>query len=314
MTVPVRLSSATTWDELLSVCKESYDRCIDTVTHAETISGISANTRMHCLKFDGNQQPMVEALAECLYEHVIAYCISARNRPSELTVQDAARLTKEARKLFIHPPATPDDPDQTGEAGEMLLYLLMEAVLRAPQVVAKMELKTSSSMEIHGSDGIHMAWSAADSIVDVFFGEAKVYKDVGAAMTAALNSVDAFHADDVLCHELKMATKYFKHAEEPVKAAVSELLRNGKPSSDVRVNHALLIGYDWAGFNGLTASSVKELTSEFKTRYRRDAPRLHGLMQSRFSKFNRKTLRFEIFFLPFSSVQGFRDAFNRALG
>ena len=302
-----------TLNDLLSVCKKNYDDCVDTVTHQQAIRGVTATTRLHHLKFDGNGQPLITALAEYLYEHIIGYCIAARNRPETLSLLNATRLTKEAKELFRNPIATNDDPDETGEAGEMLLYFLMEAVLGAPQVVAKMELKTNKAMEIHGSDGIHMACNPIDSMVDVYFGEAKLYQDIGAAMTSAFKSIEAFHTADMCRHEFKMVTKHFKHADLSVQTAVTDLLRDGVPTQNVRVNHALLIGYNWDGFNGLPQQPVRKLVAEFQARYVADAPRLHELLQKRFESFAHKHLRFEVFFLPFTKVQDFRDAFNKAL-
>ena len=297
----------------LSVSKSALDKCIDVVQHTCVIRDVPVTTRMHYLKFDGNGQPVVGALAECLYNHVIEYCIASRNRPTPLSPQDAARLTKEARKLFRHPKATADDPDQTGEAGEMLLYLLIEAVLGAPQVVAKMELKTNSAVEVHGSDGIHMAWRQAESLVDVYFGESKLYQDVGAAMTNAIDSVEKFHLAEMYRHEFKMVTKYFKHAAPEVQLAVAELLRDGLPGPEVRLNHACLIGYDWVGYATLQRLTASDLTAAFRQRYLKDAGRLHDLLQKRFDPFGRKHLRFEFFLMPFEAVQKFRDAFNSAL-
>jgi hypothetical protein len=297
----------------LSVCHQSYNKCIDVVEHQHVIKGIVAKTRLHHLKFDGNGQPMIEALAEHLYNHIIDYCIASRNRPTPLTPQAAAKLTKEARKLFIHPPASEEDPDQTGEAGETLLYFLVEAVLCAPQVVAKMELKTNRRDEVKGSDGIHMCWNEQDQLVDLYFGEAKLYQDIGTAMTAALKSVDDFHKNDMRRHEFSMVTKYFKYADEKVQKTVVDLIGAGVPTGNVRINHACLIGYNWSEYGKLPRNAAANLREEFRKRYIEDSPRLLKLLQSRFDNFPRKQLRFELFLLPFPTVQEFRDAFNKAL-
>ncbi len=313
MGVPVAASGLVELNELVSVTREKYAQCIDVVDHSETIDGIDVTTRMHHLKFDGNGTPMIESLAECLYLQIIHYCLAARNRPESLTPEDATRLTKEARKLFIHPPATPDDPDQTGEAGEILLYFLIEAVLGAPQVVCKMDLKTNRRDEVKGSDGIHMQWCDDDECVDVYFGEAKLFQDVGSAMTKAIESIDSFYANDMRRHEFKMVTKHFKYSGADVREAVTHLLANGVPNERTRVKHACLIGYNWNEFGSLPKLSAAQLTAEFKRRYQSDAPRLHGLLQKRFDGFGRNELIFELFFLPFPKVQDLRDAFNKAL-
>lgn len=313
MTIKPSLGPFTQLDGFLSACKKNYDKCIDVVEHADVVNGITATTRLHHLKFDANDKPMIAALAEVLYEHIIDYCLAARNRSASLSTKESTNLTKEARKLFIHPPATVDDPDQTGEAGEALLYFLLESVLGAPQVVAKMELKTNHNDEVKGSDGIHMSWNEDDQLVDLFFGEAKLYQDIGAAITAMLKSIDAFHTNDMCRHEFKLATKHFKYADKKVQEAVTELLGSGVPSGEVRINHACLIGYNWAEYEKLSSTAGTKLMEDFRQRYKDDSVRLHKLLQERFDKFNHKHLRFEVFYVPFPTVQEFRDAFNKAL-
>lgn len=297
----------------LSSCRTKFAKCIDVVEHQQKINSVAVTTRMQYLKFDGNGKPMVEALAECLYAHIIDYCLAAKYRTQPLTAHEATRLTKEARKLFIHPPATAADPDRTGEAGEILLYFLLEAILGAPQVVAKMELKTNTSFEVLGSDGIHMAWNAADSLVDMYFGESKIHQSISTAMSSAIKSIESFHDEGMCRHEFKMVTKHFKYANVEIQAAVNDLIGEGVSSSGVRINHACLIGYNWSEYENLPTFSLADLTSEFQKRYIADSERIHKLLQDRFSTFKHKHLRFEVFFLPFKTVQEFRDAFNEAL-
>lgn len=297
----------------LSACQESYNKCIDVVEHQQSITGIEATMRLHHLKFDGNGQPMIKALAEVLYQHIIDYCLAVKNRTTPLTSTESAKLTKEARKLFIHPTSTPEKPDTTGEAGEILLYFLLESVLGVPQVVAKMELKTNPNDELKGSDGIHLCWNEKDKLVDLFFGEAKLYQDVGSAITSALKSIDTFHDNDMHQHEFSMVTKHFKHADANVKKAVAQLFEFGAPTGDIRINHACLIGYNWKEYGSLPKVAAAALTDEFRKRYLEDSQNLHEHLQKRFNTFPKKHLRFEVFFIPFPTVQEFRDAFNKAL-
>ncbi|MDE8757136.1 DUF1837 domain-containing protein [Pectobacterium polaris] len=181
----------------VAVRKSDLESCISVVEHELKISSLAANIRFHHLKFDGNGQPMVKALAGKLYEYIIDYCLSMQDREDKLTNQQALVLTKQARALFRHPEITDDSPDKTGEAGETLLFFLLEAIIGAPQIVAKMELKTNSNDEVKGSDGIHIKWNEEDDLVDFYFGESKLYKRVSAAMDAALESIESFHANEM---------------------------------------------------------------------------------------------------------------------
>lgn len=298
---------------MLSASRQNYDACIGHVAHQHTCAGVTATMRMHHLKFDANGQPKVADLAKCLVYHAIDYAISARNRPAELTTKDAAKYMQEARKLFRVVAAPAGTADLAGEAGELLLYFLLEAVLEAPQVVAKIELKTNPALEVNGSDGIHMRWNATDNLVDVYFGESKLYTDVGAALTNAFGSIENFHANGMRDHEYSMATKFFKGVDDHVKAAVAEVLDTGKPGPGARINHACLIGYDWTATGLTPGQAAAAVEAEYQRQYISDAPRLHRALQARFDNCRRKQFGYEVFFLPFTSVQAFRDAFNAAM-
>lgn len=298
---------------LISVSQKDLEACLDVVEHQQQIDGINACLRIHHLKFDGNGRPMVKALAECLYQYIIDYCISCKSRPADLNARQATKLTKEARELFRHPNVSEDNPDITGEAGEALLFFLNEAILKAPQIVAKMELKTNHKDEVKGSDGIHMRWCDKDHVVDFYFGESKLYQSVSKAIGAAIDSVDTFHSSEMYKHEFNMVTKHFKYADDEIRDAVSELIRLGEPGPGARINHSCLIGYDWDAFTSDPVSDINKHVSDFRDQLALDSERLAKLLNNRFANFSRKHLRFEVFFIPFPSVQEFRNAFNAAL-
>jgi hypothetical protein len=300
-------------NQYTSASLSDYQDCLGAIEHTYKINGVTTDIRLHYLKFDGNGMPMVKALANMLYTYIIDYCISARNREEPLTTQQSAKLIKQARDLFRHPKVTDESPDKTGEAGEMLLYFLMEAVLKAPQVVSKMELKTNHKDEIKGSDGIHAKYNTLTSMVDFYFGESKLYKDSAAAIADAIKSVGQFHDIEMYRHEFTMVTKHFKFADDATKDAITSLIVQGEPGPNVCINHACLIGYDFKGFNDLNGSNPKELLDDFLSKFLIDGSRLTNLLQKKFDKFNKKHLKFEVFFIPFPSVVDFRNAFNAAL-
>ena len=308
------MSSSVDINQHTSVELDDYDDCLSVLEHEYYVNGINANIRMHYIKLDGNGLPMVKALAKMLYTYIIDYCIAARNRPEPLTARQSTKLTKQARDLFRHPEISDVSPDKTGEAGELLLYFLMEAVLKAPQLVSKMELKTNHKDEVKGSDGIHARFNKETGLVDIFFGESKLYTKSSSAIADAIKSVDQFHDIEMYQHEFTMVTKYFKHADEETREAISSLIVHGEPGPGVCINHACLIGYDFKGFSGLTnAGTLDENLQEFLSKFLEDGGRLTRLLQKRFDKFGKKHIKFEVFFLPFPSVVEFRNAFNAAL-
>lgn len=299
--------------KLIAVEPGDYKECIDSIEHSQSIKSLTANLRFHHLKFDGNGRPMSKALAELLYQYIIHYCIAAKNRSSPITAKESAQLTKEARKLFRHPDRTDDSPDKTGEAGEALLFFLMESIIQAPQIVSKMELKTNRKLEANGSDGIHARWNAEDRMVDFYFGESKLYREIDAAIKSALKSIESFHADEIYKHEFTMITKHFKYADPEVQSAVVEHIKLGEPGPDARINHACLIGYNWGAYNNKNNKSSRELSAEFKEKFIVESSAIAESLEEKLEGFSRKHLRFDVFFMPFPSVQDFRNEFNEAL-
>jgi hypothetical protein len=256
---------------------------------------------------------MSKALAELLYQYIIHYCIAAKNRPSAISAKESAQLIKEARKLFRHPDITDDSPDKTGEAGEALLFFLMESIIQAPQIVSKMELKTNRKLEANGSDGIHAKWNEEDGIVDFYFGESKLYKKIDDAITSTLKSIESFHADEIYKHEFTMITKHFKYADLEVQKAVTEHIKLGEPGPGARVNHACLIGYNWDEYDNKNNKSSRELAQEFKEKLTNETSVIAAQLNKKLEDFSRKHLCLDVFFIPFPSVQTFRNEFNEAL-
>lgn len=300
-------------NDYVAVRQKDFESCINVVEHELHIDCVSTNLRFHHIKFNGNGIPMVKALACKLYEYIIDYCLSARERSDTLTPQQSMILSKQARDLFRHPKITDDSPDKTGEAGETLLFFLMEAVLGAPQLVAKMELKTNSNDEVKGSDGIHVRWNEKDKLVDLYFGEAKLYKKVSSALDEALKSISSFHESEMYKHEFNIVTKFFKYANDEIKNAISELIISGEPGPNIRLNHACLIGYNWHKFNKLKVTNEQSLEQHFLKEFKNDFPRLKKLLEDKFNSFPQKHLKFDVFFIPFPSVTDFRNEFNAAL-
>ena len=162
-------------DEYIEVQRKHYDACIDSIQHDLQIEGFDATLRFKYLKFDGNNQPKFDTLAKILANYLLYYSCSMRTWDrARLNGYDYSQLQRECREFLR-------EYSQSGEAGEILLYFLMEAVLRAPQMVAKIELKTNPRFETLGSDGIHMRWNPDDNLIEVFFGEAKLYQSVYSA-------------------------------------------------------------------------------------------------------------------------------------
>lgn len=293
-------------DRYLQACTERCSACIDVIPEQHQVPDIQATARFHYLKIDSNGRPRWKDLAQNLAYHILSYCFSVQKREEARTDVEIMELRHEARQFFR-------DENRSGEAGEMLLYFLLEAILGAPQMVAKISLKTNPSLETFGSDGIHMKWHEEDGVLDVYFGEAKLYQNFADATAEAVGSIQKFHEKKMEDFELRMVTRHFKHAEDELKTAVLGYVKRGTAEETVRINHACLLGYNWDAYQNLPNGPLAQMVESFRQSYQADIARIGAIINHRFEAFKEKRLRFEIFVLPFSSVDEFREAFLKAL-
>ncbi|QII51333.1 DUF1837 domain-containing protein [Bacillus paralicheniformis] len=94
-------------------------------------------------------------------------------------------LSKIAREKFV------EYKKNTGELGEFLLYCFLEGHLKAPKIFSKLEMKTSASMYVNGSDGVHFL-KLADDNYQLVFGESKTIEKLDSAMNSAFKSIHQF--------------------------------------------------------------------------------------------------------------------------
>ncbi|MEO9823861.1 MAG: DUF1837 domain-containing protein [Paracoccaceae bacterium] len=127
--------------------------------------GDHIDVRCSYIAFKDEKQTFDEFL-EVLYHQIVSFCLprseitSAHDRMQRaladsdavLVNQISTQLHERARSLFIK---AKKGSHRSGEAGEILLFILVEWLLEAPQIVSKMYLKTNNNMPVHGTDGIH---------------------------------------------------------------------------------------------------------------------------------------------------------------
>jgi len=172
----------------------SLDPYLTTVGNASVLDDTRASCRCHFVRIDPQGNARVPALINMLTDQIVDYCIP-RSRIEEAqghlertgSTDKILQLQREATSLFTK-------IKTTGEGGELLLYALLEIALGLPQILCKMSLKTSQQMHYHGVDGVH-ARALEDGKLAVYWGEAKLYADVNAAIDAAMTSLAPFLLD-----------------------------------------------------------------------------------------------------------------------
>lgn len=174
---------------------ETVDAHLWQVGDASYLPSSKTTLRIHLLKKDANGNVRVRELAMVLASKIVDYCIPrskierARNQDARTGSTDAMmQLGLEAKNLF-------STVSNSGEGGELLLYFLLETVLRIPQILCKMPLKTNSRVHYHGVDGVHAKTTDSETLA-VYWGESKLYADPIQGIRECLKSIRPFLVDD----------------------------------------------------------------------------------------------------------------------
>lgn len=134
------------------------------------------------LKINANEFDY-DTLIDNLVDPVIDYALSRKVR--ERYSGKSGTLARKAREKFI------DYLRNKGELGELMLYCFLETHLKAPKILSKLELKTSTSHYVNGADGVHFL-KLDNGNYQLIFGEAKTIQGLTAAFSDAFKSIYEF--------------------------------------------------------------------------------------------------------------------------
>ena len=261
--------------------------------------------------------PMVRELCTLLKKSLLDFClprseILAAKAEYEKTDDPAVflELLDKSRSLFIK---AREETKRSGEGGELILFSLMEAE-GAPQLISKMYLKTATDMPIHGSDGLHIGFDPDSKYLTIYIGEAKLHSDYDGALADALSSVLELHSDsEKMKREFELITDNLDSASlsDEFLQVFQDYLNPYSPISVKRRDaHACLIGFDFVDYSSITSSDPTTSQDELERTLRKFAEQKLKNLSARLEKDKYKDINFLFFFLPFPSVERFRQVFN----
>lgn len=293
------------------------------LTHTITCSCSGVTLRLHFPAFR-QSKPTVAELVDAIALYLVNFALP-RSEVEALRVQyqslpfdefslKFSAFETRAKDLFIRANKV---TNRNGEGGELLLYLLTEWKLGAPQLIAKMSLKTNPKMPVHGADGVHVRYSKADKRLLLYWGESKVHADVGAAISAAAKSIGESLSPVKLKHEIDLVQRNigFSGLDAAEKEA---LLRYLDPFEETYNNrHDVttgLIGFDFDGFASVAADDPSKAEAAFRELAKAELASVAPKLAKVLTKAGLKTQPVELFFFPVPSVDEFRKLFQAKIG
>ena len=227
----------------------------------------------HCLKLDGNGRPRIRDLVQAVCDNVLDFAIprsaintaKAKMNASGSTAE-IMRLGREARSLFT-------DLTQSGEGGELLLFVMAEQLLQLPQLICKMSLKTNSRMHVHGADGLHAGVDPLSGKLLLYWGESKIYEVASDAIRECLASLAPMIKTQASTRDLQLLQRFADVDNPEMEEALKRFLDpRTEISTSLEFRGLCLVGFDCehyptdAGVGTLTevVEAMKTLPPELK--------------------------------------------------
>jgi hypothetical protein len=292
-------------EKLIAVRRRDYDANFCHVEHDLKCDGPpTAVIRLHFVKADAAGEPRFRELARIMATYITHFCLKAERR-ADLDPVEHNEMFMRARDLFRK-------NKNSGQVGELLIYFLLETVLKAPQAYQKMRMTTNPTEERKGSDGVHLRWDPSDKVLEIIFAESKIWQSYSNAVADAFKSIEEFHDSETKSHEIHAFTAGFSELTQDLQERLVSYLE-GDNTSNCRQVQACLIGFDWSEYACLSDARRKKFIEEFEIRYRKWAEGKRASLNSKLGGLKHKHLRFEFFMLPFRDVDDFRELFLQAL-
>ncbi len=298
------------WVELVRIDSSWIDKYL--LIHCDHCEN-KLTTRAYTLRFNGteeNMQGLVEFMADSIKHFVFS---EAEIKNWEQKGQEPWR---KAATFFGDV-----NPQKEGKYGELLLFLIVEAILKTPMIAHKIRSLSDPNDQIKGSDGVFFGpYKDKDALL---LGEAKVYQDINKAMNKALESVDNFHKPTSSDSEIKAELLVVREnitkdlSQQQLDFLLKVLDTQSIEYQNVNKVHPILIVYDEEKISKIEAICQDKADGE-RMAYKEFGSLAKEIMPTIVEKIktNRATLKkvyLDFFFIPISSVDNFRNSLFKAI-
>lgn len=285
-------------------------------------SGASVSGHFYYLSLrDG--EPTLEEFVAFIYWQIVPFCIPRAERDEADRKYVATKnsryvveLIDKAKELFV---AARKSLSTSGEPGELILFMLLEAALGAPQVACKMYLKTARNVPVHGSDAVHALYDRSSDILELIWGESKLYEQLPSALDKMCESLTAFidetNKPSSRDRDVNIILDHMSIGDTDLEDALCKYFDPYEESANRRIeSYACMAGFDFVGYEHTKSQDAKDIENHFRSIYIERIRDAVQLFDKKLIASNLQHLRFRFFLLPFPSVKAFRKAFFLKLG
>ncbi len=251
------------------------------------------------------QKVREEALIDFMLAQIVTYVLP-RAEYHNAKADDYRRIVNTARDTFVK-------STKSGEAGELLLYILLES-RGIVQLYSKMSLKTSSKMHFHGFDAIHI--QVGKNLV-MHFGHAKTHASLASGLAEVLDDIQKFNADrKQKGYELRLASRHLDQVKfgEASEQILEILDPYGGDKEFYEEANAVFLGSEWGFMAEKPPNGGKTLEEFLISRYEEDVGEVANKVEKSIDERNDIAgSNFLFLFLPISNIERFRRMFMEEL-
>ncbi|CAG0988998.1 hypothetical protein FLAV_02196 [Flavobacteriales bacterium] len=261
----------------------------------------NSKLNLHILKIENNQF-CYEELIEHLGESMIPFALSRKQIKEFEKDKRWHGLVKEASRKFR------DYNVNDGEAGELLLFCFLEAHLKAPKILTKLEIKLSSNDYAKGSDGIHLL-ELAPKNYQLIFGESKLYQELTTSLSKAFESIHDFRTrkknnihDEIGLINSQLCKEAFD--EDLYQFLKSVIIPKASDTDPIVKNNAFAI---FAGFEIDPTDDEKRLTNDkflalIKSQIKEEVERKMNHIKKKIEEYELYSYTFYVYVFPFMKL------------
>lgn len=268
----------------------------------------------HCVTLDGNGQVRIEGLVEYLSNCLIDYAIPRKEIDRVFkdfqktgSAIELSKLSSKAKSLFT-------SLNNSGESGELLLFLFAEYLLKLPQLISKMSLKTNSQLHYNGADGVHLGVCEDSKKLCLYWGESKLYKSPSSAIYECMKSIAPLLKGNGTGYDrrdLHLLSEFMNVNDPDLMHALVAYLDPDDPNFNLLEYRGICLiafDHDCYGEEGV-AQVIDEVTQKISSQI--DTWNKNVL--TRITAEELAKIKIHVFLLPFPSVDDFRKKFNEKI-
>lgn len=295
----------------------SHEAFLHTVEKEKKIDETKTISYWHCIKLDGNGRDRTKDFIKNIINDIVDYVIP-RSRIAEAhekdrknsTSRNTLKLQQDAKEAFVN-------SVNSGELGELILFVLAERFLKLPQAICKMNLKTNSNMHFHGADGVYLGTTENNTLA-LYWGEAKIYQDFVCAVESCFDSLNTtLNTNGGICstnsRDFILLKQFMDFNNRDLEEALKKYLDRDDPNfNNVEIRAVAFVGFEKNTY--YPQSPNKESILDVENRIRQEIPKLNKIIQEKLKKKGLDSFVIHFFCIPFKSVKELRTEFHNCLG